>query len=261
MVELDLLKANLRRLTLRRIEEIFEQEAKRAVKLKMSYTGYLSRLVEEEVLAKNERSVNARISKARFPFLKTLESFDFSFQPSISEVLIKELAGLSFLQKAENIVLLGPAGVGKTHLAIGLGMKACAARKRVLFVSALALTDELMAGLVSRELLHKLDILSRLDLLIIDELGYLPMDKGRANLFFQLVSRRYESGSMIITTNRAFNEWGQVFGDDVIAGAILDRVLHHSHIIAIQGESYRIKDKKSKTIDGDSKSEYTNKDG
>lgn len=256
MVELDLLKANLGRLTLRRIGEIFEQEAKRAAKIKMSYTGYLARLVEEEVLAKNERSVNARISKARFPFLKTLESFDFSFQASISEVLIKELAELSFLQKAENIVLLGPAGVGKTHLAIGLGLKACAARKRVLFVSALALTDELMAGLVSRELGTKLEVLSRLDLLIIDELGYLPMDKQRANLFFQLVSRRYESGSVIITTNRAFNEWGEIFGDDVIAGAILDRVLHHSHIIAIQGASYRIKDKKAKTIDAGSKSEY-----
>jgi len=257
MVELEVLKTNLKQLGLRRVEEIFEAEAKRAAKIKMSYTGYLSRLVEEEVLAKTERSVNARIGMAKFPCLKTIEGFDFSFQPSVSELLIKELAELTFLEKAENIILLGPPGVGKTHLAIGFGLKVCAVRKRVLFTQASDLMDELVAALVARGLSERLTGLSRLDLLIIDELGYLPMDKHRANLFFQLVSRRYEQGSVIITSNKSFDRWGEIFGDEVIAGAVLDRLLHHSHIIAIQGASYRIKDKKTKLVDKSPVLEYS----
>jgi len=249
--ELEALRPNLVFLRLRRIAEIYEAEAKRAVKIKSSYSAYLNRLVEEEVLAKSERSVNARVNKARFPMLKTIENFDFAFQPSISEVMVKELATLTFIQAAENIVLLGPPGVGKTHLAIGLGFKTCAARKKVFFASALALMDDLMAAAVSHNLPVRLEVLSRLDLLIIDELGYLPMDKQRANLFFQLVCQRYEKGSIIITSNKTFSQWGEIFGDDVIASAILDRLLHHCHIIPIQGASYRIKDKKTKTIDKD----------
>jgi DNA replication protein DnaC len=254
--ELETLRQNLLFLRLRRMAELYESEAKRAAKIKSSYTAYLNRLIEEEVLAKTERSVNTRVNKARFPGLKTIESFDFGFQPSISEVLVKELATLAFVQAAENIVLLGPPGVGKTHLAIGLGFKACAARKKVLFASALSLMDELLAALVSRSLGNRLEILSRLDLLIIDELGYLPMDTQRANLFFQLVCQRYEKGSIIVTSNKTFNQWGEVFGDDVIASAILDRLLHHCHIIPIQGESYRIKDKKTKTIDKGQKQDH-----
>lgn len=247
--ELEAVRQNLIFLRLRRMAEIYEAEAKRAAKIKSSYTAYLNRLVEEEVLAKTERSVNTRVNKARFPALKTIESFDFSFQPSISEVLVKELASLAFVQAAENIILLGPPGVGKTHLAVGLGFKACAARKKVLCASALTLMDDLLAAVVSHTLAIRLEILSRLDLLIIDELGYLPMDKQRANLFFQLVCQRYEKGSIVVTSNKTFNQWGEIFGDDVIASAILDRLLHHCHIIPIQGASYRIKDKSTKVID------------
>jgi DNA replication protein DnaC len=217
--------------------------------VKSSYTGYLGRLVEEELLAQTERSVNWRLRKARFPTLKTIESFNYGFQPSVSEALIKELSELGFLDRTENIMLLGPPGVGKTHLAIGLGVKACTAHRRVRFVPAMELMDELVAAVVVHELTARLDVLSRLDLLIIDELGYLPMDKQRANLFFQLVSRCYEETALVITSNKAFNQWGEVFGDAVIASAILDRLLHHSHIIAIQGESYRVRDKRAKTID------------
>lgn len=260
MIELEGVRTHLKSLGLLRMGEIFEEEAQRAAKVKASYTGYLGRLVEEEALAKTERSVNARIAKARFPMIKTLEGFDFSFQPSVGEVMVKELAELSFLERAENVIFLGPPGVGKTHLAIGLGIKACAARKRVLWTSAIVLLDELVAASAIRGLGARLDVLSRLDLLIVDELGYLPMDKQRANLFFQLVSRRYERGAMVITSNKTFNQWGEIFGDDVIAGAILDRVLHHSHIIAIQGESYRIKDKKAKSVDSGRKPGYDGDD-
>jgi len=233
------LKEQLKKLTLHTILDIYEEEAKRAIKTKLSYSGYLARLIEEEILAKTDRSINAKIAKAKFPWRKTIEEFDFKFQKSLDERLIRELAELSFLEKAANILFVGAPGVGKTHLSIGLGIKACQARKRVLFTKAGELIEELAICKFNRTLPQRLDLLSRLDCLIIDEIGYIPIQKEGANLFFQLISRRYEHGSVIITTNKAFEEWGEVFGDDVIASAILDRLLHHSHIIPINGPSFR----------------------
>jgi len=265
MGETQRLKEQLKRLSLHAICESFEDEAKKAAKTKLSYTGYLAKLIEEETLAKTERSINARVAKAKFPAMRTIESFDFSFQPSLEEGLIRELAELSFIEKAENILFLGPPGVGKTHLAIALGLKACEARKRVLFTQAGTFLDELLASVIDHSIATRLNTLGRLDLLIIDELGYMPMEKQKANLFFQLVSKCYERGSIILTTNKSFDQWGTVFGDEVIASAILDRLLHHCYIIPINGPSYRTKDKcKHSSLDKNSKKCYpqiTNKGG
>lgn len=246
MTEIERVMEQLKRLSLHTMASIFERESEKAAKSQMSYTAFLARLADEEVASKTDRSVNARVVKAHFPAIKTLESFDFAFQPSLPVAEIRELAELGFIEHAHNILFLGPPGSGKSHLSIALGIKACAQRKRVLFTSAAGLLDQLVAAAVSHSLGKTLDLWGRLDLLIIDELGYMPIDSQKGNLFFQMVSRRYEKGPIVLNTNKSFDRWGEMFGDDVIASAILDRLLHHCHIIPTSGPSYRIKDKLEK---------------
>lgn len=246
MTEVERVREQLKRLGLHTMASIFDKDAEKASKSQMSYTAFLARLVDEEVASKTDRSVNARIVKAHFSAVKTLESFDFAFQPSLPMAQIKELAELGFVEHAYNILLIGPPGSGKSHLSISLGIKACTKRKRVLFTSAAGLLDQLVAAAASHSLGKMLEVLGRLDLLIVDELGYMPIDPQKGNLFFQIVSRRYEKGSIILNTNKSFDRWGEMFGDDVIASAILDRLLHHCHIIPTSGPSYRIKDKLEK---------------
>jgi len=231
------LKEILKELYLKQTLNIFEEEAQKAAKTKMSYIGYLSKLMEEEILFKT------KIQIAKFPKLKTLEDFDFDFQTKLNSKEIIELANLNFVEKKENVIFVGPPGVGKTHLATALGIKACTNRYRVLFASAKNLIQDLYSSLADQSTSEKIEALARLHLLIIDELGYMPLDKEGANLFFQLISRRYESGSIILTTNMPFDQWDSIFGDQVISAAIIDRLAHHSHIFSINGNSYRMKDK------------------
>lgn len=246
MGEMIHLQEDLKRLGLNTMAALVDSEVDKAVKSQASYTAFLQHLVGEELVAKADRSINARIAKARFPAIRTLDAFDFGFQPRLPVALVKELAGLDFLDWAENICAVGPPGTGKSHLLIGLAVKACEARKRVLFTHAPALLDQLVACTVDGSLGRRLRDLQRLDFLVVDEVGYMPMDSRRADLFFQLVSARYERGSIGVTTTKPFDQWGQVFGgDDVIAAAILDRLLHHSHILLTTGPSYRMKDKAS----------------
>lgn len=244
MSEIEQLRSGLKRLSLHTIAQIFEEEALKASRAELTYTAFLSRLVEEEIAAKVDRSINVRIAKARFPMIRTLEEFDFAFQPSLQAARIRELAELGFLGRAENIVFVGRPGVGKTHLSSAIALRACQARKRVQFVGAMDLLDQLLAAGVSHGLSKLIETLGRLDLLVVDELGYTPMDSNRANLFFQLVGHLYTRTSMIVTTNVAFDAWGSIFGgDEVIASAILDRLLHFSHVFLITGPSYRMKGK------------------
>ena len=230
---------HLGRLKLDRIAAVVDHLAEEAAREQLAYTTFLERLLEEEVAIRLARTVEMRTKLARFPFLKTLDQFDFGFQPSVDERLVRELATLRFIANAENVILLGPPGVGKTHWAIALGLAAIAQGQHVHFLSAAELT-----ALPPEQMPARLLALSKPKLLILDEMGYLPFDRPAANFLFQLVSRRYERGAIILTSNKSYGEWGDIFSDQVLAAAILDRLRHHSVTINIRGESYRLKDKR-----------------
>lgn len=210
----------------------------------MDYKSFLARALETEWQGRYRRGIEARLRQSRFPWVKTLEQFDFDFQPSLDRRQVRELAGLSFVERAHNVVILGPPGVGKTHLAVALGVKAVEAGYSVLFLTLETLMTRLVRAKHENRLERALQQLVYPKVLVLDEIGYLPLSREEASLFFRLIVRRYERASMIITSNKSFLDWGEVFNDHVLATAILDRLLHHATTLNIKGESYRLKEKR-----------------
>lgn len=206
--------------------------------------GFLPRACRPRRARTKERGMESLLKQARLPWVKTLEQFDFSFQPGIDRKVVRELAGLAFVERSENVILLGPPGVGKTHLAVALGVKAADAGHRVLFMPLDRLVATLIKAKQENRLERQLQQLSYARVLILDEIGYLPMNREEASLFFRLLKRRYEKASIVLTSNKGFADWGEMFGDNVLATAILDRLLHHSTTLNIKGESYRLKEKR-----------------
>jgi len=240
----DRIKDNLATLKMSNTLEIMDNYLEHAVKENMPVLEVLDHLFAKEAESRRLKAINTNIQMAGLPYKKTLDDFNFDFQPSIDKAQIMDLATMRFVHNKENVVFLGPPGVGKTHLAVSLGIIAASNRFTTYYVNCHNLIDQINKAHYENRLPEKLKQLSKHSVLIIDEIGYLPMDVQGANLFFQLITKRYEKNTTIFTSNKPFSQWNEVFSDMTIAVAILDWVLDHCSVINIRGESYRLKERK-----------------
>lgn len=228
--------------------EHYEALHEQALKKKTGSLEYLAELLRAEAQTRHERAIERRIKAARFPVIKTLESFNWQWPEEIDRAQVEHLAGLRFIENKHNAVLLGPVGVGKTHLATAIALKACQHGHKVLYINAIEAINDLITAQKQGLLKQALRKYTNIGLLVLDELGYLPIDKNGADLLFQIISARYESGSLLLTTNKAFKDWPTIFaGDSTLTSAVLDRLLHHCETVVIQASSYRMR--KTKTRD------------
>jgi len=238
------LQEHLDYLKLTSIRENYKSEAKTAAEKHRSHVGYLARLVEAEAALRRDRSTARRIKMARFPVIKTLDEFDWNWPKKINRLQVQNLFRLNFIEEHANVIMLGGVGLGKTHLSIALGHTACLDGHSVLFASAIDIVNTLAAAQNAGRLKLELKKYLRPAVLLIDELGYLPIDRKGANLLFQVISQRYERGSIILTTNKRFKQWPEIFNNDsTLTSAVLDRLLHHADSVIIEGPSYRMKDR------------------
>jgi DNA replication protein DnaC len=236
-------QSTLKALELTTMPAHLDSLAQQAASDNWSALQFLDALTQTALAGRTEQTVRRKMRQARFPFHKTLDEFDFAFQPSINERQVRDLATMRFVAQAENILFLGPPGVGKTHLAVSLGICAILQGLSVVFYALPDLIQQLAKDAKADRLSQRLQALARPQLLILDEMGYFSLDKRSAHFLFQLISRRYQRGSILLTSNKSYTDWGDVFSDTVLAAALLDRLLHQSVTVNIRGSSYRLKDK------------------
>ena len=241
---LERLHGVLQELSLQEADGLLEAHLQRAAQGDRPYADFLLELLEAEVRQRQETRLKKALKRARLPFAKTLEGFDFAFQPSIDQRQMRELRTLRFVHEASNVLFLGPPGVGKTHLAVALTSEAIRAGFSAQFITVQDLVSDLGRAARASRLPQRLRAFITPKVLVVDEIGYLPLDEVGATLFFQLVTARYERGSTILTSNKSFSDWGSTFGDTILATAVLDRLLHHASVINIRGESYRLKERR-----------------
>jgi DNA replication protein DnaC len=238
------LRENLRQLKLQKIAEIFPEAIRQATQSQTSFLEFLDHLVAQEAAYRHERMVKYRIAAAKLPFRKSLADYDFSWPKKINKQKVLDLFDLSFIERKSNAVFIGQTGLGKTHLLNALAHAACEANISTRFTTAIGMVNHLTASLADHSFIHKVKQYTRPGLLLIDELGYLPIDRKGADIIFQVVSDRYEQGSIVLTSNRPFKQWGTIMNqDNTLAAALIDRLGHHSEVIVIEGDSYRMKGK------------------